>query len=81
MTEAKRQAAGSGGGRRGDRLLTVDELAALCKVPKATCYKWRQTGEGPKGMRLGKHLRYWESDVMAWLQSREDDWQPDPPKR
>ncbi|MGH8936884.1 MAG: DNA-binding protein [Acidimicrobiia bacterium] len=27
-------------------------------MPAATLYQWRYRGEGPRGFRVGKHLRY-----------------------
>ncbi|WP_374967818.1 helix-turn-helix transcriptional regulator [Terrabacter sp. BE26] len=50
-----------------DRLLSPEALGELVDVPIATIYKWRSTGRGPKGLRVGKHLRYRMSDVEAWL--------------
>ncbi|HEX6759272.1 MAG TPA: helix-turn-helix domain-containing protein [Propionibacteriaceae bacterium] len=32
-----------------------------------TICDWRTRGYGPPGFRLGKHLRFRESDVFAWL--------------
>lgn len=49
------------------RLLTIDELADFLQVPKATLYRWRYHGEGPPGLRLGRHVRYRQADVDAWL--------------
>jgi len=54
------------------RLWTVPELAAFLGVPVATIYKWRTTGDGPTGLRIGRHLRYRESDVLAWLETRRN---------
>lgn len=50
-----------------DRLLTVDELAEMIQIPKATLYKWRSEGTGPPGMRLGKYVRYRRSEVERWI--------------
>ena len=50
-----------------DRLLTVLELAEYLRVPTATIYTWRYQGKGPPGFRVGRHLRYREGDVEAWL--------------
>lgn len=55
-----------------DELLTLDELCALLKIPKATAYKQRATGTGPPGYRIGKHLRFKRSDVLAWLETKKD---------
>jgi excisionase family DNA binding protein len=57
-----------------DRLLTIDEVAAYTQLPKFTLYKMPSERRGPRAARLGKHLRYHESDVDAWIRSKMDDW-------
>ncbi|WP_435769015.1 helix-turn-helix transcriptional regulator [Nocardioides sp. SYSU DS0651] len=49
-----------------DRLWTVNEVAAFLGVPKKTIYAWRTTGKGPKGFRVGKHLRWHPRTVFEW---------------
>ncbi len=49
------------------KLLTVEELAALLQVPVATIYRWRLHREGPPAVRVGRYLRYPPSGVEAWL--------------
>jgi len=49
------------------RLLTVAELAEFLQKPKATIYAWKYRGEGPPAIRVGRTLRFRESDVNAWL--------------
>jgi excisionase family DNA binding protein len=50
-----------------DPLWTTADVAAFLSVPVQTIYDWRTRGYGPPGFRLGKHLRFRESDVFAWL--------------
>jgi excisionase family DNA binding protein len=47
-------------------LWTIDEVAAYLGVPKQTVYCWRTSGYGPAGFRVGKHLRWRASTVIAW---------------
>ena len=54
-----------------DRLWTVDDLSAFLGVPVATLYQWRHKGEGPPGMRLGKHLRFDPDRVRAWVAAQD----------
>lgn len=54
------------------KMLSVRELAELLQVPAATIYRWRSRGEGPRGYRIGKHVRFRRVDVEAWLESRRD---------
>jgi predicted DNA-binding transcriptional regulator AlpA len=53
--------------RRPERLWTVDDLSDFLGVPVGTLYQWRSRGQGPRGYRIGRHLRYDPVDVRAWL--------------
>lgn len=55
-----------------DPLLETEEVAAYLRVPVATLYAWRSRGEGPRAHRVGKYLRFRQSDVDAWLERRSD---------
>ena len=47
-------------------LWDVDQVANHLGVPKQTIYAWRSEGKGPKGFRVGKHLRWHAPTVIAW---------------
>ena len=53
-------------------LLTVEELASLLKVPKSWIYEHtrRRGAECLPHIKLGKYLRFLESDVREFLESR-----------
>jgi excisionase family DNA binding protein len=53
------------------RLLSVEELAEMLQVPVNTVYQWRHRGEGPRPIRLGRHLRFDPVDVARWLETRK----------
>ena len=57
---------------RDDKLLTLQQLAELLDVSENTIYYWRYQRTGPKGHRVGRHVRYWMSDVIAWMDERAD---------
>jgi len=54
-----------------DRLLNQNEVAAiLCLSPKTLeYYRWK--GGGPKFVKMGKLVRYRESEVQKYIQSLE----------
>jgi excisionase family DNA binding protein len=54
------------------RLLRPDELASLLGIPLATIYRWRSRGDGPCGIRVGRHVRYRLEDVECWLDDQRD---------
>ena len=51
-----------------DELLTIAEVAAIVRAPVATLRYWRHLGTGPRSIRVGRGVRYWRTDVNAWLQ-------------
>lgn len=53
-------------------LLSPTDVATYLNVPVKTVYVWRANGTGPRGIRVGKHVRYRLSDVDQWLSERAD---------
>jgi predicted DNA-binding transcriptional regulator AlpA len=58
--------------RGDDELLTMPEVAAVVRVPIATLRYWRHLGIGPRSFRVGRSVRYWRTEVAAWLQQQSD---------
>jgi len=55
-----------------ERLLTVHEVAEMLGVPVQTIYQWRQKSYGPRGVRVGKHLRYPRAEVDRFINAQLD---------
>lgn len=55
-----------------EALLSIEALSEYLGVPVATIYDWRVDGKGPRGIRVGRHLRFAVSDVRAWLDQNRD---------
>jgi len=53
-----------------DNLLSPAELADYLNVPIATVYRWRSRGDGPPGIRVGRHVRYRREAIERWLDER-----------
>ena len=53
-------------------LLSPEQLAEYLGVPLATVYRWRARKTGPRGLRVGRHVRYRWADVQAWLDRQSD---------
>ncbi|MFH8797452.1 helix-turn-helix domain-containing protein [Streptomyces sp. NPDC017941] len=47
-------------------------MADLVGVPVETVYQWRRKHTGPRGFRVGRHLRYDPEDVRVWISSLMD---------
>jgi excisionase family DNA binding protein len=56
----------------GNALLSPQQLADYLGIPLATVYRWRYEGTGPRGIKVGKHVRYRQQEVEAWLETRTD---------
>lgn len=56
--------------QHGESHLTVEDLARREGVPVQTVYYWNKTGDGPKYLRIGRHVRYRVTDVIAWEDAR-----------
>jgi hypothetical protein len=50
-----------------DELLSIEEAAAFVRASVATMRYWRYDGTGPFSFRVGRHVRYWRSDLILWL--------------
>ncbi|HKY77757.1 MAG TPA: helix-turn-helix domain-containing protein [Acidimicrobiia bacterium] len=65
--------------RRGgadDCLMTIEEVGVYLQVPIRTLYDWRHKGCGPRGMRVGRYVRYRRAEVDVWLDSCRDPERP-----
>lgn len=50
--------------------LTPEDLVTLLRLPSVeTVYQRRRKGTGPRGFRVGRHLRFDPDDVRTWVQS------------
>ena len=52
------------------RLWTVQDVSTYLGIPVMTLYHWRRTGYGPRGTRVGRHLRYRPEEVRAWFENQ-----------
>jgi excisionase family DNA binding protein len=50
-----------------DELMSIAEVAELVRVPEGTVRYWRHLGQGPRGFRIGRSVRFWRTEVVRWL--------------
>ena len=50
-----------------DEMLSIEEAAAYLRLPVATLRYYRHLGTGPHSFRVGRHVRYWRTDLILWL--------------
>ncbi len=51
------------------RLMTQKHLALYLFKSEAWCERARWAGEGPRFIKLGRHVRYRADDVLAWIET------------
>ena len=56
--------------------LSPQQLADELAIPVGTVYKWRWEGSGPRGHKIGRHVRFRRDDIDAWLATLADDTDP-----
>lgn len=52
-------------------LLNQKSLAEYVGKSQAWCERARWAGQGPKFIKLGRHVRYRAEDVLAWINENE----------
>ena len=61
-------------------ILTVDETAALLKIPRSSVYKLAQEGKIP-AQKVGRHWRFYRPTVLKWIAGQAGfDSKPHPEK-
>lgn len=51
-------------------LATTEQVSEYLGVPVNTLYQWRRLHKGPKGARIGRHVKYRWADVEAWFEAQ-----------
>lgn len=51
----------------GSEMLTLDEASRLLRLPPGTLRYYRHLGTGPRSFKVGRHVRYWKTDLILWL--------------
>jgi predicted DNA-binding transcriptional regulator AlpA len=52
--------------------LSPHDLADEWSLPVQTIYSWRVRGTGPRGVTIGRHVRYRRSEIERWLAEQAD---------
>ena len=53
-----------------ERLLTPREAADFLRVSESWLAKARMRGDGPPFVKIGRSIRYRQSDLVRWMRSR-----------
>lgn len=49
------------------KLLTPNQAAEVLNLPVRTLADWRHRGLGPPWLRVGRHARYPDDGLTAWI--------------
>jgi predicted DNA-binding transcriptional regulator AlpA len=60
------------GEKKESRLLTENGVAEQLNCSVALVRKWRRLGSGPKVVRIARLVRYQQSDVDSFIQTRKE---------
>ncbi|MEV0891696.1 helix-turn-helix domain-containing protein [Promicromonospora sp. NPDC050262] len=53
-------------------LLSTEDLADYLGIPVATLQDWRVDHKGPRGIIVGRRVKYAVSDVRAWIEQQRE---------
>jgi DNA-binding transcriptional MerR regulator len=59
------------------RYLTTSEVAERYRTAESTVRYWRQTGKGPRSIKIGKRVLYAEAELLRYEQALAqggDEW-------
>lgn len=57
---------------RRSEFLSPEDLAERYGIPVATVYQWRTKGYGPRGIKVGRHVRYPLAACEEWERRQAD---------
>lgn len=62
-----------------EALWSTSDVAKALGVPLSTVYGWRHRGIGPRGIKVGRHIKFRQSDVALWVEKQADPIASDEP--
>ena len=54
------------------KMLTEQDVMAMTGLARGTLAYWRHAGQGPRSYKLGRRVRYDETDVLAWIAAQKN---------
>lgn len=53
------------------KMLTEQDVMNMTGLARGTLAYWRHAGQGPRSYKLGRRVRYDETDVLAWIAAQK----------
>ena len=63
-----------------DQMFSIGEAADFLRVSIDTMRYWRHRGIGPASFKVGRHVRYWRSELIRWLAEQARQSAPGSPQ-
>jgi len=63
-----------------DQMFSIGEAADFLRVSIDTMRYWRYRGIGPDSFKVGRHIRYWRSELIRWLAEQAHQSAPGSPQ-
>ena len=54
------------------KMLTEQDVVNMTGLTRGTLAYWRHAGQGPRSYKLGRRVRYDETDVLAWIAAQKN---------
>ena len=56
-----------------ETLLNMSDLLKILKAKRSTMYNWINEGIFPKGIKIGRAVRWHKEDVEAWIEQKRNE--------
>lgn len=56
-----------------ETLLNMNDLLKMLKAKKSTMYNWIKEGIFPKGIKIGRAIRWHKEDVEQWIEQKRKE--------
>lgn len=50
-----------------NHLLTIKQIQEQIQASRVSIWRWEKEGKFPKHIKLGRSIRWRESDIQAWI--------------
>ncbi len=55
-----------------ERLMTPQEVSDHLGIPLQTLYRWRTEGKGPTAVKVGRHIRFTQTNLAGWIANQTE---------
>ena len=52
--------------------MTPQEVSDHLGIPLQTLYRWRTEGKGPTAVKVGRHIRFTQTNLAGWIANQTE---------